>query len=86
MRICRSFMEVGGLEPPTSWVRSSPTPMLKTHRLQGFLSEHLECRNISRNSLPRDLQGFAADRLTGAGDESASRSEHFHVGRGSRVG
>jgi hypothetical protein len=54
-------MELAGLEPATSWVRSSPTVMLKTGRLQGFLGERLERRNISRNSLHRDLHGLAAD-------------------------
>jgi hypothetical protein len=64
-------MELVGLEPTTSWVRSSLTAMLRAPRLQVFLGEHLECRNISRNTLHRDLQGFAA--AARAGDEIARR-------------
>jgi hypothetical protein len=49
-------VELAGLDPATSWVRSNATVTLNTGRLQDFLGEHLECRNISRNSLHHDLQ------------------------------
>jgi hypothetical protein len=49
-------MELAGLEPATSWVRSSRPLTLKAPGLQRFIGERLECRNISRNSLHRVLQ------------------------------
>jgi hypothetical protein len=49
-------MELAGLEPATSWVRSSRPLTSKVLRLQRFMGERLECRNISRNSLHRVLQ------------------------------
>ena len=51
-------MELGGLEPPTSWVRSSHAPTCGRGYLQRFLNERLECRNISRNSLQSVLRGL----------------------------
>jgi hypothetical protein len=50
-RLSRSFMELAGLEPATSWLRSSRPFALKVPLLQRFMAERLECRNISRNSL-----------------------------------
>src|ERR687892_608169 len=49
-------MELAGLEPAPSWVRSSRPLTSKVPRLQRFMGERLECRNISRNSLHRVLQ------------------------------
>ena len=49
-------MELAGLEPATSWVRSSRPHTLKVSLLRRFLTERLECRNISRNSVHRVLQ------------------------------
>ena len=49
-------MELAGLEPAPSWVRSSRPLTLKVPLLQRFMAERLECRNISRNSLHRVLQ------------------------------
>jgi hypothetical protein len=69
-------MELAGLEPATSWVRSSPNVMLKMGRLQGILGEHLEGRNISRNSLHRELHRFAPDGRP-AKAARAPRPEHF---------
>jgi len=48
-------MKLAGLEPATSWVRSSriPTPKMP---LQPFIDERLECRNTSRNTVRRFLQ------------------------------
>ena len=48
-------MELAGLEPATSWVRSSRPLTSKVPRLQRFMGERLERRNISRNSLHRVL-------------------------------
>jgi hypothetical protein len=48
-------MELAGLEPATSWVRSSRPLTLKVPLMQRFMGERLECRNISRNSLHRVL-------------------------------
>jgi hypothetical protein len=49
-------MELAGLEPATSWVRSSRPPTSKVLRFQRFMGERVECRNISPNSLHRVLQ------------------------------
>ena len=49
-------MELVGLEPTTSWVRSSPPLTVKVPLLQRLMAERLECRNISPNSLHRVLQ------------------------------
>jgi hypothetical protein len=49
-------MELAGLEPATSWVRSSRPLRPKVLLLQRFMGERLECRNISRNSLHRVSQ------------------------------
>jgi hypothetical protein len=49
-------MELAGLEPATSWVRSSCPLTSKVLLLQRFMGERLECRNISRNSLHLILQ------------------------------
>jgi hypothetical protein len=51
----RSFMELAGLEPATSWVRSTRFSEWEPAKLQRFSLERLECRNISRNSLQRVL-------------------------------
>jgi hypothetical protein len=45
------LMELAGLEPATSWVRSSRFVARKTLNLERFYGERLECRNISRNTL-----------------------------------
>jgi hypothetical protein len=61
-------MELAGLEPATSWVRSSRPLTLKVPLLQRFMAERLECRNISRDSLhlvvPR-ARGLVARILDG---------------------
>jgi hypothetical protein len=49
-------MELAGLEPAPSWVRSSRPLTSKVLRLQRFMGERLECRNISLNSLHHVLQ------------------------------
>jgi hypothetical protein len=49
--LCGGFMELAGLEPATSWVRSSRFVARKTLNLERFYGERLECRNISRNTL-----------------------------------
>ena len=60
-------MELAGLEPATSWVRSSRSPIPKVTLLQRFMGERLECRNISPNSLHRVLQRHEIlDRSAGA--------------------
>jgi hypothetical protein len=72
-------MELAGLEPATSWVRSSRPPTLKGTLLQRFMAERLECRNISRNSVHRVLQrarGWAAKPASGA-----QPFEHRAVGK-----
>jgi hypothetical protein len=43
-------MELAGLEPATSWVRSSGALRQELADLQRFVAEALECRNISRNN------------------------------------
>jgi hypothetical protein len=43
-------MELAGLEPATSWVRSSCSSERELASLQRFSGERLECRNISRNN------------------------------------
>ena len=53
---CRSFMELAGLEPATSWVRSTCSSERELACLQRVSGEHLECRNISRNIPASDLQ------------------------------
>ena len=82
-------MELAGLAPATSWVRSSRPLTSKVHRLQRFMGELLECRNISRNSLHRVLQRHEIlDRAADAiGKERAStsmlrRGLRFESGRG----
>src|SRR5918996_5038158 len=68
-------MELAGLEPATSWVRCPLTS--KVSRLQRFMGERLECRNISRNSLHRVLQRHEIlDRLPAPSKRSAG--EHLH--------
>jgi hypothetical protein len=44
-------MELAGLEPATSWVRSRGFGELEASRLQRFSSERLRCRNICPNNL-----------------------------------
>jgi hypothetical protein len=51
-------MELAGLEPATSWVRSSCPLTLKVPLLRRFVAERLDCRNISRSSLQRVLRGL----------------------------
>jgi hypothetical protein len=43
-------MELAGLEPATSWVRSSGALRRELADLQHFQAESLERRNISRNN------------------------------------
>src|ERR687892_664639 len=70
-------MELAGLEPAPSWVRSSRPLTSKVPRLQRFMGERLECRNISRNSLHRVLQRHEIlDRLPASSKRSAG--EHLH--------
>src|SRR5918996_5235228 len=47
---CRSFMELAGLEPATSWVRSSRPRGEEPANLQRLFDERLARRNISRNT------------------------------------
>jgi hypothetical protein len=47
-------MELAGLEPAASWVRSSGSVSLESSRLQRFSRERLEC-HISRNILEHRL-------------------------------
>jgi hypothetical protein len=54
--ICRPFMELAGLEPATSWVRSTRPFDREPACLQRVSGERLECRNISRNILGDALQ------------------------------
>jgi hypothetical protein len=69
-------MELAGLEPATSWVRSSRPLTPKAPLLQRFMAERLECRNISRNSLHRVLQRHGIlDKSAGAIERSAG--EHL---------
>ena len=44
-------MELAGLEPATSWVRSSRSFETKLLYLQHILGEGMERRNMSRNNL-----------------------------------
>jgi hypothetical protein len=68
-------MELAGLEPATSWVRSSRPLTSKELRLQRFMGESLECRNISRNSLHRVLQRHEIlDRSAGATEKERGRA------------
>jgi hypothetical protein len=68
-------MELAGLEPATSWVRSSRPLTSKELRLQRFMGESLECRNISRNSLHRVLQMHEIlDRSAGATEKERGRA------------
>ena len=68
-------MELAGLEPATSWVRSSRPLTSKVLRLQRFMGERLECRNISRNSLHRVLQRHVVlERSAGAIEEERGRA------------
>ena len=70
-------MELAGLEPAASWVRSSRPLTSKVPRLQRFMGERLERRNISRNSLHRVLQRHEIlDRLPAPSKRSAG--EHLH--------
>jgi hypothetical protein len=74
-------MELAGLEPATSWVRSSRplTPIVTL--LRRFMAERLECRIISRNSVHRVLQRHEIlDKSAGAIEESAGEPQR----RGSR--
>jgi hypothetical protein len=74
-------MELAGLEPTTSWVRSSRPLTSKVLRLQCFLGERLECRNISRNSLHRVLQRREMrDRSAGAIEKERGRALHGKEG------
>jgi hypothetical protein len=73
-------MELAGLEPAISWVRFSLTVITGIGRLQGFLCERLERRNISRNSLHRDLQGLVADRQRRQRREDAALTPSFAKG------
>jgi hypothetical protein len=45
------LMELAGLEPATSWVRSSRSFETKLLYLQHILGEGMERRNMSRNNL-----------------------------------
>jgi len=68
-------MELAGLEPATSWVRSSRPVTSKELRLQRFVGDSLECRNISRNSLHRVLQRHEIlDRSAGATEKERGRA------------
>jgi hypothetical protein len=68
-------MELAGLEPATSWVRSSRPLTPKMPLLQRFMGERLECRNISRNSLHPVLQRHAIlDRSAGAIEKERERA------------
>jgi hypothetical protein len=67
-------MELAGLEPATSWVRSNRPPTLKVPRLQRFMTERLECRNIPRNSLNRGLQSARGWHLRRATEEERWRA------------
>jgi hypothetical protein len=49
-------MELAGLEPATSWVRSTRPFDREPACLQRVSGERLECRNISRNTPAPDLQ------------------------------
>jgi hypothetical protein len=49
-------MELAGLEPATSWVRSSRPLTSKVLPLQRFMGERLWCRNISPNIRQHVLQ------------------------------
>ena len=74
-------MELAGLEPAPSWVRSSRPLTSKVPRLQRFMGERLECRNISRNSLHRVLQRHEIlDRLPAPSKRSAG--EHLQEREG----
>src|SRR5919106_4080820 len=76
-----TVMELAGLEPATSWVRSNRPLTPKVLRLQRFRPERLECRNISRNSLHRVLQRHEIlDRLLAPSKRSAG--EHLHSWEG----
>jgi hypothetical protein len=70
-------MELAGLEPATSWVRSSRPLTPKAPLLQRFMAERLECRNISRNSLHRVLQKGRCERR----DETVRRPEQPYAAR-----
>jgi hypothetical protein len=66
---------LAGLEPATSWVRSSRPLTSKELRLQRFMGESLECRNISRNSLHRVLQKHEIlDRSAGVTEKERGRA------------
>jgi hypothetical protein len=68
-------MELAGLEPATSWVRSSRPLTPKMTLLRRFMAERLECRNISRNSVHRVLQRHEIlDRSAGAIEEERRRA------------
>ena len=67
-------MELAGLEPATSWVRSSRSPTSKVLRLQRFTGERLESRNISPNTLHRILQRHEIQDRSGGATEGARAS------------
>jgi hypothetical protein len=70
-------MELAGLEPATSWVRSSRPLTSKGPRLQRFIGERLECRNISRNSLHRVLRRHEIlDRLPAPSIHTSDAGRH----------
>jgi hypothetical protein len=79
-------MELAGLEPATSWVRSSRPLTPKVILLQRFMGERLEWRNISRNSLHRVLQGHEIlDRSAGATEGARARTSMVRRSR-ARIG
>src|ERR687892_198119 len=54
--MCGVFMELAGLEPAPSWVRSRRSSEREMACLQPVSGECLECPNISRNILIGVLQ------------------------------
>ena len=61
-RLRRFLMELAGLEPATSWVRSSCSYEREPACLQRVSEERLECRNISHNIFASDVQNTTCDR------------------------
>ena len=72
-------MELAGLEPATSWVRSTHSLAQKMPLLQRFSLERLECRNI-----PRNIRAAVLHYVNAEDSPPGGRSDHL-VGAGSCV-